>query len=307
MSLKTSALVEAQVAASSVQATAARRRSLVLLAVGALIGLALAGYSLFSAGVGAKTVPTDAVALVNGRAILRRDFDLQAENEYGKPQAQLTAPERQAVLDAMIREELLVQRGLEIDVPKTDPDVRQAIVNAVNLTSATEIAATPTTDAELRAYYDSHREDYVIFGTLRLREVIVPPGPDAEAIARRVDEAWRRLDHGSDPSAVLAKFGLRLSGRFPDEEIVEPVAERTLGPELFAVAARLRPGEISAPVRQPDGFHLLRLQQREAKRYFPFEAVREKVQRNLRSAAQAKAEQELVATLRAKAEIILAP
>jgi hypothetical protein len=52
---------------------------------------------------------------------------------------------------------------------------------------------------------------------------------------------------------------------------------------------------------------VLRLGQREPKRYFPFEEVREKVQRNLRSDAQAKAEHELLAILRAKSEILVAP
>jgi hypothetical protein len=191
MSLETVPAVRTRTSAS-VLTQPNPRRSLAIAALGAVVGLALAGYSLFTAaGTDTKTVPDDSVAVVNGRSILRRDFDTQAETEYGKPPAQLTPTERRAVLDAMIREELLVQRGLEIEVPKTDPDVRQAIVNAVNLAGATELEARPVSDAELKDYYDHHREDYVVFGTLRLSEFVLPAGPDAASAAREATTALR--------------------------------------------------------------------------------------------------------------------
>jgi hypothetical protein len=51
------------------------RRSFVLMTMGALIGLWLAGYSLFTArGASTLSVPAEDVALVNQQPISRSDF-----------------------------------------------------------------------------------------------------------------------------------------------------------------------------------------------------------------------------------------
>jgi len=57
------------------------RRSMVLLALGALLGLAIAGYGLFTAkGTRSRSVPPEDLALVNNRPILRSDFMAQVQS-----------------------------------------------------------------------------------------------------------------------------------------------------------------------------------------------------------------------------------
>ena len=68
-----------------------------------------------------------------------------------------TVDEREKVLDDMIREELLVQRGKELDVASTDPEVRSALVNAVELEIAADAITSQPNEAKLRAYYEAHR------------------------------------------------------------------------------------------------------------------------------------------------------
>src|SRR5271156_190200 len=107
-------------------------RSLSLLALGAVAGLAIAGFGLFTAkGTSTRTVPADCVALVNQRPILKIDFVTQLRTVYGVGLEDSTAEQRQKVLSDMIREELFVQRGLELDFPSSDPDTRTALVAAV--------------------------------------------------------------------------------------------------------------------------------------------------------------------------------
>jgi hypothetical protein len=102
-------------------------RSMVCFGLAALIGLGIAGFGLFTAkGTVTHVVPPENVALVNQRPILRTGFIAQTETELGKTFAETTTAERLKVLDAMIREELFVQRGLELDFPGTDPDTRTA-------------------------------------------------------------------------------------------------------------------------------------------------------------------------------------
>ncbi len=49
--------------------------------------------------------------MVNGRHVLRSDFITQAEITAGVPFAQTTRAQRDQVLNDMINEELMVQRG----------------------------------------------------------------------------------------------------------------------------------------------------------------------------------------------------
>ena len=104
---------------------------MVLLACGALVGLAIAGYGLFTAkGTRSSGVPAEAVALVNQRQILRSDFMTQTETQYSEPFAQTTREQREKVLEDMINEELMMQRGLEIDLPSYDPDDLEEVPGA---------------------------------------------------------------------------------------------------------------------------------------------------------------------------------
>ena len=60
----------------------------------------------------------------------------------------------------MINEELLVQRGIEIDLAASDPDVRAAMVAGINVQVTADIASREPTDEGLRAYYDANKEEY---------------------------------------------------------------------------------------------------------------------------------------------------
>src|SRR5262245_27676424 len=93
------------------------RRSLTLLAAGALVGLAIAGYGLFTAqGTATHSIPPEAIATVNGRLILRTDFVTQVQTQFGITFKESTREQRERVLQDMIDEELMVQRGLEADL-----------------------------------------------------------------------------------------------------------------------------------------------------------------------------------------------
>ena len=137
-------------------------RSLAMLALGALVGLGLAGYGLFSAPAGDAAARLPGVlARVNQGQILQSDFRTQIETLYDVPFDKSTAQQRQQVLDSMIGEELLVQRGLELGLPATNATVREALVDAVNLQSTAHIDAGAPTDAQLRAYFGAHPERYM--------------------------------------------------------------------------------------------------------------------------------------------------
>jgi hypothetical protein len=134
-------------------------RSLVCYALGIVIGLVLGGISLFNArGTTTNQVPEEDLAVVNQRPVLRSDFLAQLEAEVG-PIDQTTREDQLRVLDEMVREELFVQRGLELDFAETDPDTRYALYNIVEAQILAGVTTGSFSDEQLREYYDSHREE----------------------------------------------------------------------------------------------------------------------------------------------------
>src|ERR1700716_4174890 len=150
-------------------------RSMIGFGLGAAIGLGIAGFGLFTAkGTVTHVVPPENVALVNQRPILRTDFIAQTEPELGKPFAEATEAERLKVLNEMIREELFVQRGLELDFPGTDPDTRTALVAAVEQQAVADATTHQPAEAELQKYFEENRASYSTEGTMTLHNLLLP-------------------------------------------------------------------------------------------------------------------------------------
>ncbi|HEY4030518.1 MAG TPA: hypothetical protein VGM25_09265, partial [Caulobacteraceae bacterium] len=194
------------------------RRSLLLLAFGAVVGLGIAGFGLFTAkGTASHTVPPEMAALVNQQPILISDFTTQLQSEFGIPISKATEEQRKKVLSDMINEELMVQRGLEMNLPGSDPDVRTAIVAGVELQNSANVLAKQPTEAEMQAYYTAHKDRYRTQGVLTLFDVYLAPAPgkDVKAVMAEVSKA---LKAGASVDAVKAKYGLSEGHKVNGEE-----------------------------------------------------------------------------------------
>jgi hypothetical protein len=289
---------------------------MVLLASGALIGLATAGYGLFTAkGTRSGAVPPEAVALVNQRQILRSDFMTQTQTQFVLPFAQTTREQRHAVLEDMINEELMVQRGLEIDLPSYDPDVRNALVAGVELEVTADVLSQQPPPEELRDYYERHRDKYSTEGVMQLRDLLVKtdasrPVAAAHATAASAVAALRR---GQALDAVIKRFDLVDSGRFMDAghadtgDIFQFALRAKLEDTLYQATLPLHDGEVSDPVPETDGVHLIVM----IKHRFPvqqtFAEASNQVWTDVKKEAQAKVRSANLTYLRSRADIILAP
>jgi parvulin-like peptidyl-prolyl isomerase len=220
-------------------------RGVTLMALGALVGLFLAAYSLFTAkGTSTLIVPPEDVAMVNQQPVNRSDYLAQLKALYDVDPAHATAQQRRAVLDGMIREELFVQRGIELDVSASDPAVRMALVSAVEQQNATDaMTAVPAAD-KLLAYYNANKARYSSDGYFTAREIVFPAGAAIEAA------------RGLGADQAMARFGGHDSKRIAGPEFYFAAAIH-LGSPLAKLAMALPDGGVSAPVTLPDGIHVL--------------------------------------------------
>lgn len=290
------------------------QRSALLPAAGILIGLLCAGIGLFHRTAREATeVPPGYVALVNQKGILMSDLIAQATTRFGKPFTEITRKERARVLRDMIDEELLVQRAVVLDLPETTTEVRDAMTGGVNAQVAAPILAIEPTDEQLRAYYDAHRSKYTADGSMTVRDLVLHVGgyenADQTAAQARIDatEAVYQLRSGVSIDYVMEHFGFLDSGKLQNETEPDFAAKLHLGDTLYAVAAKLNEGDVSDPVSDTDGVHVLVMERRRLPSTADFTSARNAVYADYREDMSKAAQRENVKILRSQAQIILGP
>jgi parvulin-like peptidyl-prolyl isomerase len=282
-------------------------RSMVLFALGALTGLAIAGYGLFTAqGTATRTVPPEDLALVNQRPILRSDFVTQLEAETGMAFDEASRKDKLKVLDEMVTEELLVQRGLELDFAETDQDTRNALVSVVNQQMAAEIMTSQPTDEVLKKYYDEHRADYATEGILNVRNLLVPKsaGGSQEELLARAREVAQALRANTPVETVMARFGLSEPSK--DDDDFYFAARIHLGEKMFANVVRLAPGTVSEPLPAADGIHVVKVTKNIAPVPSSFADSRQQVMNDYKTAQQKRLTEATLKFLRGRARILIA-
>jgi parvulin-like peptidyl-prolyl isomerase len=238
----------------------AERRARALLALGAAAGLAIAVSSLVLDDR-REPLAADAVATVNDVAIRRDDYLRALGAVASDRRAPLDDADKQRVLDRLIDEELLLQRGLSLGVARRDRTVRAQLVAAtMDLLGRSTAEPSPET---LRAFYEAEREYFVVPGRLRVRQILVRTAGRSEDDARaRADTAAARLRAGDPFDAVRAELGDEETAPLPAALLPAAKLREYVGETAATVAAALEPGGTSDPVRSSMGWHVLQLVER---------------------------------------------
>lgn len=120
------------------------------------------------------------------------------------------------------------------------------------------------TDAEVRAYYDEHRDEFERPASARVHMVSIPMAPTAAdsvaAVARA--EALRERILGGEPFEEVARAESGDSLTAAEGGDVGMRARDELQPAIAEVAFELPLETVSEPVRGPFGYHLLRVEER---------------------------------------------
>ncbi len=289
------------------------QRPTILLAAACVAGLAIGAAGVVRPARHDLTyVPPGDVALVNQEPILMSDFITETRAIAGVPFEQATPAQRAQVLRQMIDQELEVQRGLAIDLPEQDTDVRTVMVDSVNAQVSAAALANRPTDDELRAFYATHQGRYTTEGTMDLTDLVIHVG-GYENAAQTVDQAMAdaeqaayELRSGSPVAAVMQHFGFVDSGNVQGED-PDFAARIHLGPKLYSVASAMSNGQVSEPIADKDGVHVMIMHERDPPIINGFDKVRNNVFSDYVQDQKAKVIRSALALLRRKAQIILAP
>lgn len=289
-------------------------RALAWPVAGMAAGLIIAGLGIFHEAAHPLTsVPPGYVALVNQQGVLMSDFISQTATETEEPFDQTTAAQRAHVLHEMIDKELLVQRALVLDLPETTTEVRTVMADAVTAQAAQPVQAEEPTEAQLRAYYNSHRDRYSSQGTMTVINLVLHVGgyqnADQTITQAQADavEAVYQLRSGASISYIEEHFGFVDGSPGYDTQQLDFAARLHLGTQLYQAATTLSTGEISDPIVQSDGVHVLVMQQRQPPQVEDYPSARAQVYNDFRLAMTDVAAQQNLKFLRSQAQILLAP
>ncbi len=196
---------------------------------GALAGLLAAGFGILRQADSGNVLPANALARVNEQIISRDNYD-RALARLG---TNSTSDDAGAwVLQRLVDDELLVQRGLELGMAQSDSAVRNAIIDSLIASVTAEADAASPGDEELQQYLSENADRFSF-------------------VARLSVAAWRTNDEAVAQSFVNA---LRSDSSIATSDTIGPIPD--LPPGLMPVEVLrdfLGPGITAAAADMPVG------------------------------------------------------
>lgn len=253
-------------------------RARALLAAGALLGVALAARGVVSRE--AAALPSEALASVHGVTVLRSDYarELAAIADERRDEARDPALRRH-VFERLVDEALIVEYGLSLGIPRTEPRVRAELTSAVVdiVLAGDHPPRAPLDETTLRRWYDAHAAEFTSGGRVHAARLIFR-GDDAEAHAR---EALRRWYAGDALDALRAGAALDASPP-PDFAVATSVLARYVGASMAEALAAAPVHGAVGPQAMDGGYAVGFVIARVDAAPQPFERVRDLVTRELR-------------------------
>ncbi len=153
-------------------------------------------------------------------------------------------------------------------------------------------------DADIKAYYDAHKEDFTIAKErLKLAQVLISlpanPTPAQVSAAQKKAEMVRARAAKGDDFGDLARVYSDDDSKSSGGELGW-FAPADVNDQILAAVKPLKPGEVSAPVRTSHGIHIVKLEEHEVPGVVPLSEVKTPIRAQLIDQETAKALQKWV-------------
>lgn len=279
-----------------------------------------------------ETAGEQVVARIGGGRITMSDLDRQIEADvaaqFGQMAGRMTPEQvrkqkaamlkwlhsprqKQRQLTRLVIEELLYRRACEIKLAEK-PEVRALLARLRRKVLTTGLIEKELADrikithADLRAYYASHRERFVLPERADISYILVKDQAAAEAVLKRFKAGEKFAD-------LVAKYSLYSVSRGKRRAISATVSKnqpdiRAIGDSGEAIKAifATRPGSLcEEPVRGRLGLHVIMVRARKVKRQERFDEAREQVRRALRAEKEKEVKANLIKRLRAEYNVVI--
>ena len=131
------------------------------LILGAVVGLIIAGTGILKKSSIDSYLPPNSIARVNDHFISNEAY-LSAVNRYQGDSRNIMNDEKKMwVLQRLIEEELLVQRGLSIGLAQSTNEIRGSIVTVLIESITADANAKQPSEEELQEYFENNKERFL--------------------------------------------------------------------------------------------------------------------------------------------------
>jgi peptidyl-prolyl cis-trans isomerase SurA len=184
---------------------------------------------------------------------------------------------------------------------------RQVIVSRVQ--QAEVLGKVTVSDEDARTYYEGHRAEFTSAQTISLREIAVNVPGDGKSINVGLDEEARAKAEKIRSRALAGESFEKLAADFSDAPsranagLVGPLNLSDLSPEVRALLEPMKVGDVTAVLRGPRGYQLLKLEARSAAELTPFDKAREEIGNRIYNDKRNQEFQKYLAKLRSQAII----
>lgn len=262
------------------------------LLAGAFAGLLAAAFGILRQADPGNELPEHALARVNDQ-LISRDIYERAAARMGAAAAEEDYTAR--VLQRLIDDELLVQRGLELGMAQADISVRDAIINSLVASVTAEADAANPSDEELTQYLEDNAERFSYVA----RMAVAAWQSDAEEVAQSFVTALR-----DDGSARISDLIGPVPGLPAGVQAVEQLRDY-LGPGITAAATDMPIGS-SAVFARRGRWVVIQVLEKETAVLTDLGSMRNRVLLDYRRSLAEQALREYLDQLRRRADVVVA-
>ncbi len=264
-----------------------------------------------TSSAGAAASPTveqigETLGEVNGQPIGSKEFDHMAMRQVGRD-GSLGESERNDIIARLVDEKLLYQEAIRRGIDK-DPKLQKMMVNTLlkeavyNSMRTGEIG-----DEDLRSYFDSHKDDFVVPEKVQVKRILVKPdeAESADAVRARA-EAIRTevMAHRDDFKNIAQRYsGGPYARRGGDMGFITAAGKPGVSEAVVTAAFALGTGEISEVFQGEEGWNIVYVANRRDRVERTFQQMRGSVQRKVKSERYKQLFDDFVAGLKEGARI----
>ena len=236
------------------------------LIIGAFTGLIFASYGIFTDINKGQILNENIAAIVNNAEISKETYISALDRFNSDTKDELSEIDREWVLQRLIEEELLVQRGLELGMLDIDNDVRGAIVRALIASINNEVSAIQPSNEELMEYYHSNQERFTYPGAIAVKVWIA----EAKKEALLLQEAIQ------NNQVIFNRNGVRPLKNIPEGLLTMNKLREYIGPTLVSLITD-NPGQKTVINLSQGRWYIVEIIQRKESITSPFNQIKNQV------------------------------
>ncbi len=216
-----------------------------------------------------------------------------------------TPAELNGLIDEYVRETVLYREALAMGLDRDDTIVRRRLAQKLEFLVQDLVEVSPPTEEELEAYFEAHREDYREPDLVTFSHVFVDPDRRGEQTLQDAAAIREALEQLEDPAQGAKKLGdpFMLQSYYPERNEAE--ISKLFGGEFAERVGELSEGVWHGPVLSGYGVHVVYVHSKQSFPQPSLAEVRERVLNDWTTAKRKELDDEYVARLREKYDVVI--